>query len=135
MRIALNHFVALLCTFFSCSMSCFMYGLHTRMQYSNCGLINVFYNLIVVSLSLVTIVCLVIPIVGLAFFDASSHCLDGFALSCTITPKSISSSLTFETLPPISYDNSWFLFSMCTTEHFSRLNSICQACDHSEHFA
>src|SRR6218665_1204649 len=68
------------------------------------------YNLSIVSLSLVTIVLLIIPKVELAFFDASAHCLDGFALLCIITPKSLSSSLTFNTLPPITYDNSWFPF-------------------------
>src|SRR6218665_3109116 len=46
-------------------------------------------------------------------------------------PKSPSSLLTFNTLPPISYDNCWFLFPMmCITEHFSRLKSICSFCDH-----
>src|SRR6218665_1407299 len=98
------------------------------MQYSNCGLTNVLYNLSIVSLSLVTIV-LIIPKVELDFFDASAHCLDSFALLCIITPKSLSSLLTFNTLPPITYDNSWFPFPMCVTEHFSRLNSICQSCD------
>src|SRR6218665_292595 len=111
-------FVALLCTFSSFSKSCFRYGLHTWMQYSSCGLTNVLYNLSIVSLSLVTIVLLIIPKVELAFFDVSAHCLDGFALMCIITPKSLSSSLTFNTLPPISYDNSWFLFPMCIAEHF-----------------
>src|SRR6218665_3764638 len=100
------------------------------MQYSNCGLTNVLYNLSIVSLSLVTIVLLIIPKVELAFLDASVHCLGGFALLCIITPTSISSLLTFNTLPPITYDNSWFPFLMCKTEHFSRLNSICQSCDH-----
>src|SRR6218665_2506480 len=66
---------------------------------------NVLYNLSIVSLSLVTIVLLIIPKVELAFFDASAHCLDGFALLCMITPKSLSSSLTFNTLPPITYGN------------------------------
>src|SRR6218665_3904290 len=80
------------------------------MQYSNCGLTSDLYNLSIVSLSFVTIVLLIIPKVELAFFDASAHCLDGFALLCIITPMSLSSSLTFNTLPPISYDNSWFLF-------------------------
>src|SRR6218665_2206683 len=103
------------------------------MQYSNCGLTNVFYNLSIVSLSLATIVLLSIPKVELAFFDASAHCLDGFELLCIITPKSLSSLLTFNTLPPISYDNSWFLFPICVTEHFSRSNSICQSCDHLNH--
>src|SRR6218665_265160 len=56
--------------------------------------------------------------------------LDGLALLCIITRKSLTSSLTFNTLPPISHDNSWFLFPMCITEHLSRLNSICQSCDH-----
>src|SRR6218665_996621 len=37
------------------------------MQYSNCGLTNVLYNLSIVSLSLVTIVLLIIPKVELAF--------------------------------------------------------------------
>src|SRR6218665_2436578 len=97
------------------------------MQYSNCGLTNVLYNRSIVSLSLVTIVLPIIPKVELAFFDASAHCLDGFALLCMIT---LSSSLTFNTLPPITYDNSLFPFPMCITEHFSRLNSICQSCDH-----
>src|SRR6218665_3761203 len=100
------------------------------MQYSNCGLTNDLYNLSIVSLSLVTIVLLIIPKVELAFLDASAHCLDGFALLCMITPKSLSSSLTFNTLPPITYYNSWFPFRMCITEHFSRLNSICQSCAH-----
>src|SRR6218665_2060658 len=126
-------FVALLCTFSNFSISCFRYGLHTWMQYSNCGLTSDLYNLSIVSLSLVTIVLLIMPKVVLAFFDASAHCLDGFALLCIYTPKSLSSSLTFNTFPPISYDNSWFLFPMCITcitEHFSKLNSICQSCDH-----
>src|SRR6218665_2205167 len=57
------------------------------MQYSNCGLTNVLYNLSIVSLSLVTIVHLIIPKVELAFFDVSAHCLDGFALLCIITPN------------------------------------------------
>src|SRR6218665_3023859 len=100
------------------------------MQYSNCGLTSNVYILCIVSLPLVTIVLLIISKVELAFFDASAHCLDGFALLCIITPKSLSSSLTFYTLPPITYDNSWFPFPMCITEHFSRLNSICQSCDH-----
>ena len=49
-----------------------------------------FYNYSIASLSLVTIVLLIIPKVDLAFFDASAHCLDGFArLSCIIiTPES-----------------------------------------------
>src|SRR6218665_4080320 len=122
-------FVALLCTFSNFSISCFRYGLHAWMQYSNCSLTSDLYNLSIVSLFLVTIVLLIMPKVGLAFFDASAHCLDGFALLCIITPKSLSSSLTFNTLPPISYDNSWFPFPICITEHFSRLNSICQSCD------
>src|SRR6218665_3931469 len=67
-------------------------------------LTNDLYNLSVVSLSLVTIALLIIPKVELAFLDASAHCLDGFALLCIITPKSLSSSLTFNTLPPITYD-------------------------------
>src|SRR6218665_2660185 len=102
------------------------------MQYSNCGLTSDLYNLSIVSLSLVTIiiVLLIMPKGELAFFDASVHCLDGYALLCIITPKSLSSSFTFNTLPPISYDNSWFLFPMCITEHFSRLSSIFQSCDH-----
>src|SRR6218665_2791411 len=100
------------------------------MQYSNCGLTNVLYNLSIVSFSLVTIVLLIIPKVKLAFFDASAHFLDGFALLCIITPKYLSSSLTFNTLPPITYDNSWFNIPMCITEHFSRLNSIFLNCDH-----
>src|SRR6218665_2513057 len=100
------------------------------MQYSNCGLTGYLYNLSNVSLSLITIVLLVMPKVELAFFDASAHCLDGFAHLCMITPKSLSFSLTFNTLPPMSHENSWFLFPMCMTEHFSRLNSICQSCDH-----
>src|SRR6218665_1326833 len=97
------------------------------MQYSNCDITSDLFNLSIVSLSLVTIVLLIMSKV-----DASEHCLDGFALLCIITPKSLSSSLTFNTLhvPPISCDNSWFLFPMCITEHFSRLNSICQSCDH-----
>src|SRR6218665_258569 len=94
------------------------------------GLTSDLYNLSIVSLSLVTIVLLIMPKVELAFFDASAHCLDVFALLCIITPKSLSSSLTFNTLPPISYDKSWFPFPICITEHFSRLNSICQSCDH-----
>src|SRR6218665_3892522 len=106
------------------------YGVHTWMQYSNCGLTNVLYNLSIVSLSLVMIVLPIIPKVELAVFDASAHCLDGFALLCIITPKSLSSSLTFNTLPPITYDNSWFPFPMCITERFSGLNRICQSCDH-----
>src|SRR6218665_3149405 len=105
-------------------------GLHTWMQYSNCGLTSDLYNLSIVSLSLVTTVLLIMPKVELAIFDASAHCHDGFALLCIITPKSLSSSLTFNTLPPISYDSSWFPFPICITEHFSRLNSICQSCDH-----
>src|SRR6218665_1981388 len=121
--------MALLSTFSNFSISCFRCGLHTWMQYSNCGLTSDLYNLSIVSLSLVTIV-LIMPKVELAFFDASAHCLDGFALLCIITPKSLSSSLTFNTLPPISYDYSWFPFPICITEHFSRLNSICQSCDH-----
>src|SRR5688572_22894296 len=100
------------------------------MQYSNCGLTSDLYNLSIVSLSLVTIVLLIIPKFELAFFDASAHCLEGLALLCTITPKSLSSSLTFNILPPISYENSLFLFPICITEHFSKLNSICQSCDH-----
>src|SRR6218665_2075519 len=100
------------------------------MQYSNCGLTNVLYNLSIVSLSLVTVVLLIIPKVELAFFDASAHFLDGFALLCVITPKYLSSSLTVKTLPPITYDNSWFPIPMCITEHFSRLNSIFQSCGH-----
>ena len=65
-------------------------------------------------------------------FDASAHfCLNGCAPLCVITPKSLSSSLNFITLPPISYVNSWILFHMCIiTEQVSRLNSICQSCDH-----
>src|SRR6218665_1552177 len=78
----------------------------------------------------VTIVLLIIPKVELAFFDASAHCLDGFALLCMITPKSLSSSLTLNTSPPITYDNSLCPLPMCITEHFSRLNYICQSCDH-----
>src|SRR6218665_1241138 len=100
------------------------------MQYFNCGLTSDLYNLSIVSLSLVTIVLLIMPKVEVAFFDVSVHCLDGFALLCIITPKSLSSSLTFNTLLPISYDNYWFLFPMCITEPFFRLNSICQSCDH-----
>src|SRR6218665_889239 len=99
------------------------------MQYSNCSLTNVLYNLSIVSLSLVTIVLLIIPKVELALFDASAHCLDGVALLSIITPKPLSFSLTFNTVAPISYENSWFLFPMCITEQFSRLNSICQSCD------
>src|SRR6218665_3779567 len=76
------------------------------------------------------IVFLIIPKVELAFLDGSAHCLDGFALLCIITPKYLSSSLTINTLPPITYDNSWFPFPRCITEHFSRLNSIYQSCDH-----
>src|SRR6218665_867531 len=119
-----------LCTFSSFPISCFRHGLHTWMQYSNCGLTNVLYNLSIVFLSLVTIVLLIITKVELAVFDASAHCLDVSAFLCIITHKSLSSSRTFNTLPPISYDNSWFLFPMCITEQFSRLNSICQSCDH-----
>src|SRR6218665_427405 len=100
------------------------------MQYSNCGLTNVLYNYSIVSLSLLTIVLLIIPKVEIGFFDASAHCLDGFKLLRIITPKSLSSSLTFNTLSPISYDDSRFLFPMCITEHFSRLSNICQSCDH-----
>src|SRR6218665_2427322 len=92
--------MALLCTFSSFSIPCFRYGLHTWKQYSNCGLTNVLYNPSIVSLSLVTSVLLIIPKVVLAFFDASAHCLDGFALLCIITPKSLSSSLTFNSYLP-----------------------------------
>src|SRR5688572_25240803 len=70
------------------------------------------------------------PKVELAFLHASAHCLEGFALLCIITPKSLSSSLTFNTIPPISYENSLFLFLICITEHFSTLKRICQSCDH-----
>src|SRR6218665_781304 len=110
-------FVALLWTFSSFSISGCRDGLHTWMQYSNCGLTNVLYNLSIVSLSLVTIVILIIPKVELAFVDASAHCLDGFALLCIITPKSLSSSpnATVQHLTSHFIDNSWFLFPMCIT--------------------
>src|SRR6218665_2052071 len=75
--------------------------------------------------------CFFLPYLRLNWpFKASAHCLDGLALLCIITSRSLSSSLTYNTLPPISYDNSWFLFPMVITEHFSRLNSIFQSCHH-----
>src|SRR6218665_2969184 len=91
-------FVALLCIFSNFSISCFRYGLHTWMQYSNCGLTSDLYNLSIVFLSLVTIVLLIMPKVELAFFDASAHC--HIAFLCIITPKSLSSSLTLTSYWP-----------------------------------
>ena len=97
------------------------------MQQPKCGRTSDLYNLSTVSLSLVTFVLRIILKVELVFLDASAHFLYSFALLCLITPKSLSSSLT---LPPISHDNSWFRFPMCITEHFFRLKSIYQSCDH-----
>src|SRR6218665_1906077 len=84
-------------------MSCFRYGFQTKLQYSNCDLASDLYSLSIVSSSLVTIVFLIKPKVELAFSDASAHCLDGFALLCIITPKSLSSSRTFNILPPLGF--------------------------------
>ena len=78
-------------------------------------------------LSLVTIALLFMPKVELAFFDASAHYPEGL---CTFTPKSLSLSPTFKTLPPISHGKPWHFLPMCITEHFSKLKSICQHSDH-----
>src|SRR6218665_1259176 len=77
--------MALLCTFSSFSVSCFRYGFHTWMQYSNCGLSNDLYSLSIVSLSPVTLVLLIRPKFELASFDISVYCPEGFALLCIIT--------------------------------------------------
>src|SRR6218665_3725521 len=59
------------------------------------------YNLSIISLTLFTynlsIISFIAPTVELASFSASTHCLEGFALLCIITPKSIYSSITFYT--------------------------------------
>src|SRR6218665_90167 len=49
----------------------------------------------IVFLTLFTVFLLIVPTVELASFSSLTHCLEGFALLCTITPKSISSSMTF----------------------------------------
>src|ERR1043165_9077612 len=100
-------------------MSCFRYGLHTWMQYSNCGLTSDLYNLNIVSLSRVTIVLLIMPKVELAFFDASAHCLEGFSLLCIITPKSLSSSLTFNSIPPFHMKTHCFSSPYASLSTFS----------------
>jgi len=53
----------------------------------------------IVSLTLFTIFLHIVATVKLASFSASTcaHCLEGFALLCIITPKSISYSITFYT--------------------------------------
>src|SRR6218665_1585476 len=55
------------------------------------------YNLNSVSLTLFTIFLLIVLTVELACFPASTNCLEGFALLCIITFKSISYSITFYT--------------------------------------
>src|SRR6218665_4213480 len=58
------------------------------------------YNLSTTSCSLLTIVLLIIPSILFALFAASTHCLDGFALLCIITPRSLSSSEALKATPP-----------------------------------
>jgi len=71
------------------------------MLYPNCGLIMHLYahiyNLNSVSLTLFTNFLLIVLTVELTCFPASTHCLEGFALLCIITFKSISYSITFYT--------------------------------------
>src|SRR6218665_273186 len=75
----------------------------TCMLYPNCGLIMHLYahiyNLNSVSLTLFTNFLLIVGLltVELTCFPASTHCLEGFALLCIITFKSISYSITFYT--------------------------------------
>jgi len=57
------------------------------------------YNINIVSLTQITIFLRIVPTVELASLSASTHCLEGFALLCIITPKSISSFVTFYSLP------------------------------------
>src|SRR6218665_2343425 len=58
------------------------------------------YNLSTTSCSLLTIVLLIIPSILFALFAASTHCLDGFAQLCIITPRSLSSSEALKATPP-----------------------------------
>jgi len=66
------------------------------------------------SCSLLSIVLLIIPSILFALFATSAHCLDGFALLCMITPRSISSSEALKVTLPKSYLNFLLLFPMCT---------------------
>src|SRR6218665_3759940 len=89
------------------------------------------YNLSTTSCSLLTIVLLIIPSILFALFAASTHCLDGFAQLCIITPRSLSSSEALKATPPMSYLNFLLPLPMCITENLSTLKSICQSLAHS----
>src|SRR6218665_653532 len=60
--------------------------------------------------------------------------LDGLALLCMITPRSIPSSEALNVTPPMSYLNFLLPFPMCLiTELLSTLKSIFQSMAHSYH--
>src|SRR6218665_3229458 len=82
-------------------MSCLKYGLQACTQYSRCGLTSDLYSLSSTSCSLLTIVLLIIPSVLFALFAASTHCLDGFALQCMMTPRSLSSFIPAISIVPL----------------------------------
>src|SRR6218665_1731766 len=100
-------------------------------QHTRCGMTSDLYSLSTTSCSMLTIVLLIIPSTLFALFAASTHCLDGFALQCMMTPRSLSSSEALKVTPPMLYWNFLLPFPMCITEHLSTLNSICQSLAYS----
>src|SRR6218665_3029758 len=100
-------------------------------QHTRCGMTSDLYSLSTTSCSMLTIVLLIIPSTLFALFAASTHCLDGFALQCIMTHRSLSSSEALKVTPPMLYWNFLLPFPKCITEHLSTLNSICQSLAHS----
>src|SRR5688572_5076631 len=86
-------------------------------------------------LSLLTIVLLMNPRTLFAFIAASLHCLDGFALWCTMIPRSFSSSVALNFLSPISYSYPLFFLPTCMIVHLSILKSMFQSPDHLYSFS
>src|SRR6218665_1505533 len=101
--VALNHFCGSSLHFLQ--FFHILFQIRTPYLDSNCGLTSDLYNLSIVSLYLCT--------------PVHNHSQVSFFLT------------HFQHLTShISYDNSWFPFPICITEHFSRLNCSCQSCAH-----
>jgi len=104
--VALNNLRGSTLHFLQFSMSCFRYKFYAWMQYSTCGVTSDLYNLSIASLFMVTFPSYHTHSWISPFWCFSTFCLDGIALLCLITLKSISYTLTFNTLPTISYAGS-----------------------------
>src|SRR6218665_4160700 len=80
--------------------------------------------------SLLTAVLLIMSRTLFSLAAASAHCLDSLILSCIITPKSFSSSVSLILMLSISYSDLQFFLHTCMTAHLFMLNGMFQSFDH-----